>query len=133
MASKRVATDPFSIAKKAKRQVTIATAKKWRTQYDREHQSLTWLKYDVDDQDKTLVKVLRYSACTKFDTSIRGMKNYSSAWSIGSTNHRASNITDHAASEQHKVAMLRLRTEQAKAASVPVAERCPIAKSLLAL
>ena len=61
------------------------------------------------------------------------MKNYSSAWIIGTTNHRASNITDHAASEQHKVAMLRLCTEQAKAARVPIAERCLIAKSLLAL
>ena len=43
---------------------------------------------------------------TKFDSSIRGMKNYSSARITGSANHRASNITDHAASEQHKVAML---------------------------
>ena len=119
MASKRTATDPFSIAKKAKRQVTIATAKKWQTQYDREYQSLTCLNYDVDDQEKTLAKLLRCSACTKFDSSIRGMKNYSSAWIIGSTNHRTSSITDHAANEQHKVAtcMLRLRTEQAKAAN----------------
>ena len=101
MAGKRTATDLFSIAKKTKRQVTIATAKKWQTQYDREYQSLTWLKYDRGDQDKTLVKVLRCSACTKFDSSIHGMKNYSSAWIIGMTNHRVSNITDHAASEQH--------------------------------
>ena len=102
-------------------------------QYDYEHQSLTWLKYDVDDQDKTLVKVLRCSACMKFNSSIRGMENYPSVWIIGSTNHRASNITDHAAGEQHKVTMLRLRTEQVKAASVPIAECCPIAKSLLSL
>ena len=91
---------------------------------------LSWLKCDVDDQDKTLVKVLRCSACTMFDSSIRGMKNYPSARIIESTNNRASNITDHAASEQHKVAMRCLQTERA-----PVAERelRPIVKSLLVL
>ena len=59
-----IATDLFSIAKKAKHQVTIATARKWQTQYDCQHQSLTWFKYDVqvDDNDKTLAKVLRCSA-----------------------------------------------------------------------
>ena len=55
------------------------------------------------------------------------MKNYPSTWITGSTNNRASNVTDHAASEKHKIAMLRLRTERA-----PVAKHCPIAISLLA-
>ena len=106
--SKRTATSPFSIVlKEAKCQVTTATGKKWETQYDREYQSLTWLKYDGDDQDKTLVKVLPCSACTKFDSSISRTKNYSSVWIVGSTNHRASNITGPAAIEQHKVVMLR--------------------------
>ena len=45
----------------------------------------------------------------------------------------ASNITDHAASEQHKFVMLRLWTEQVKAACVPIAERSLISKILLAL
>ena len=49
MASKRTALDPFNVAKKAKCQVTIATGKKWRTQYNCEYRSLTWRKYDVDD------------------------------------------------------------------------------------
>ena len=80
--------------------------KKCETQYDCEYQSLTWLKYDVDDQDETLVEVLPCSDCTKFDSSICETKNYSSAWIIWSTNHRARNITDHAASKQHKVVML---------------------------
>ena len=90
--------------------------------------SLSWLKQDADNQDKALVKVLRCSACTKFDSSIRGMNNYPSAWITGSTNNRASNVTDHATSEQHKIAMFHLRTERA-----PVAKRCPITISLLAL
>ena len=61
------------------------------------------------------------------------MKNYSSARITGSTNHGASNITDHAASEQHNVGMLPPGAEQMKAAKVPIAEHCPIAESLLAL
>ena len=52
-----------SIAKKEKRQVTIATAKKGQVQYDLKCQSLTCLTckymYDVDDQDKALIKVLQ--------------------------------------------------------------------------
>ena len=44
-----------------------------------------------------------------------------------------SNITAHAASEQHSVSMLRSRAEQVKASRVPIAGCCPIAKSLLAL
>ena len=133
MANKRTATDPFRITKTAKHQVTTATARKWQMQYDHEFQSLTWLKYNVDDQDKMLVKVLQCSKCTKSDSCICGMKNYSSVWIIGSTNQRASNITDHVASEQHKVAMMHLRTAQAKAANMPITEHSPIAKSLLAM
>ena len=49
LAIKFTATDPFSITKKATHQVTIAMAKKWQMQYDREYQSLTWLKNDLDD------------------------------------------------------------------------------------
>ena len=83
---------------------------------------------NVGNQDKMLIKVLWCSAYTKVNSSIYGMKNYSSAWIIESTNHWASNITGHAASAQHKVAMLRLWTQQVKTASVPIAEHCPIIK-----
>ena len=77
--------------------------------------SLIWLKYDVDNQDKTLVKVCGVALARSFDSSIREIKNYPSAWISGLTNYRASNITDHAAtcSEQHKADMLRLGTGRA--------------------
>ena len=61
------------------------------------------------------------------------MRNYSSARITGLTNHRASNITDHAAGEQHNVAMLCPCVEQVNVARVSIAERCLIAKSLPAL
>ena len=62
-------------------------------QYNRQYKSLTWSKYTEDDQDKMLVKVVQHSACTKFDSCIRGMKNYSSAWITGSTKPRSNNMT----------------------------------------
>ena len=58
------------------------------------------------------------------------MKNYSSVWVNGSDNHRTSNVLDHATSEQHKNAMRRLRTAQAKARNEPVVQYAPIARSL---
>ena len=65
-ANKLTATDPFSFAKKAKYHVTSATAKKWLALYNRECQSLTWLKHDVDDQDKTLVKFYSVALALRF-------------------------------------------------------------------
>ena len=64
MASKHMAINLFSIAKQAKHQVTIGEAKKWQTHYNCEYHSLTWLKYDEDNQD------YKSSACTKFNISI---------------------------------------------------------------
>ena len=61
------------------------------------------------------------------------MKNFSSAWIHGSENQRSSNVIDHAISEQHKVAMGRLRTTQAKAKDLPVTSYAPIAKALMTL
>ena len=41
--------------KKAKRQVTISTFEKWQRNYNREHQTLTWLRCDKEKQDKSLM------------------------------------------------------------------------------
>ena len=49
----------------------------------------------------------------------------------GSTNHKTSNVLDHARSNLHKVAMIRLREEQAKLNNEPVTSYSTIARSLL--
>ena len=64
--------------------------------------------------------MMRTGIAAIFDNYIRYAKKntFFSVWITGSTNHRASNITDHAASELHKVLVIHLRTGRAKAANL---------------
>ena len=55
------------------------------------------------------------------------MKNYSSVWISGSTNHKTSCVVDHANSDQHKAAMNHMR----KASGMPITEYSPVARGLL--
>ena len=134
MATKRSASAAASAsqdpAKKAKRQVSVATFKKWQTNYEQEYQSLTWLRCDVDQRDRSLVGLLWCAVCRRFEERIRGVKNFSNVWVTGSSNHKSSNVLDHGRSEQHKVAMTRLRVEQSRA---PASTYAPIARSLLTM
>ena len=102
------------MAKRSKRQVSLQCFKKWQSFYDKEYQTLSWLKCDVDQDDKTSVHLLWCAVCRQFEDYIRSTKNFSEAWIYGSDNHRVSNITDHAKSTQHNTAMFRLRLEQKK-------------------
>ncbi len=63
------------------------------------------------------------------DYRIRGVKTFFSAWIVGSTSQKISNVLDYARSEQHKLAMTQLRAEQANATNVPVTLYAPIAQS----
>ena len=47
-----------SKTKRAKRQVSKETFYKWQQTYEREYQSLVWLRADMDDKDKSLVSML---------------------------------------------------------------------------
>ena len=60
-------------------------------------------------------------------------KNFSKAWIDGSTNHKTSNITDYACSEQHKSAMALFRKDQAKSKHEPITAYSPIARSVLSM
>ncbi len=82
---------------------------------------MTWLRCDVDKgkQKKSLVSTLWCGVCRKYEERIR------------SSNHKTSNIVDHATSDQHKAAMMRLRGDQAKGRNDHIASYSPIAWSLL--
>ena len=67
-----------------KRKVSINTFNKWQLRYEREHQTLSWLRCDVDKRDRTSVETLWCDACRQHESSITGMKNFSSAWITGS-------------------------------------------------
>jgi len=58
------------------------------------------------------------------------MKNFSRAWIEGSTNHKTSNIVDHANSDQHRAAKVRTRAEAAKATNQPITSSEPQAENL---
>ena len=61
------------------------------------------------------------------------MKNFSAAWISGSANHKLSNVSDHARSDQHKLSMSLMRADKARAMKKPVTAYAPIAKSLLVM
>ena len=134
MVTKRSASTAASTsqdsAKKAKRQVSVLTYKKWQTNYEQEYQMLSWLRCDVNERDKSLVGLLWCAVCRRFEERIRGVKNFSNVWITGSSNHKCSNVLDHARSDQHKAAMTRLRVEQSRA---PASTYAPIAWSLLTM
>ena len=84
----------------------------------------------MDSTNKSVVSTLWCAVCKKYESRITGLKNFSRAWIDGSTNHKTSNIVDHATSDQHKTAMVRLNEERARSAKLPVASYAPIARSL---
>ena len=120
-------SDASGPSKKSKRQVSLSTFKKWQAQLEREHQTMTWLRCDTDESNPTLVDTLWCHACRTNEAKIIGMKNYSSVWISGSTNHKTSCVTGHASSDQHKAAMNHTR----KASGMPMMEYSPIARGLL--
>ena len=99
MAQELPSSSCASKTKQSKRQVSKETFHKWQRTYEREHQSLTWLRAEMDDQEKSLVSTLWCAVCGQYETRICGLKNFSRARISGSSNHKTSNITDHANSE----------------------------------
>ena len=78
-----------------------------------------------------MISTLWCEVCRRYEGRLCGKKNFSKAWIDGSTNHRTSNITDHACSEQHKSAMALLCRDQARSKREPITTYSPIARSLL--
>ena len=72
------------------------TFKQWQSTYEKEYQSLLWLRCMTDEHNPRLVDALMCTICTRFEADICGLKNFSSAWICGLNKHRTSNIIDHA-------------------------------------
>ena len=89
-----------------KRRVTYDTFTKWKRDYDRELQTLTWLNcHSQFDSGKRVVTKLSCSICSKYQDKIKGRKNFSEKWINGAESLRTSNLKDHAHTDQHKHAM----------------------------
>ena len=111
----------------------VTTFNKWRMQFECDHNTLLWLRCDVSKDDKTVVEMLWCEACRKHEDRITGIKNLSKVWITGSNNQKTSNIVDHATSEQHCAAMVRVRANAARASKQPLTTYSPIARSLLVM
>ena len=117
-----------------KRRVTYDTFTKWKRDYDRELQTLTWLNcHSQFDSGKRVVTKLSCSICSKYQDKIKGRKNFSEKWINGAESLRTSNLKDHAHTDQHKHAMSLLKKEQAQIQGLSPASYAPIAKALEAL
>ena len=118
------------VTKQPKRQVSKDTFLKWQRNYEKEHQSMTWLRASMDQQDKSVVSTLWCVVCREYENRICGYRNFSRTWIDGSSNHKTSNIVDHAKSDPHKAAMGYFRRGQAKSRNEPITSYSPIASSL---
>ena len=81
MACKGTAIEqPASSSNKVRRQVAVATFKKWQSKFEHEHQLLSWLRCDVCEDNRGLVDKLWCELCRKHEHSIQSSKNLSRAW-----------------------------------------------------
>ena len=84
-----------SCSKRSKRQVTVATCEKWQREFDRDYQTLLWLRCDVNMANRSLIDTLWCDVCRIYQAKIRYKRNFSAVWVTGSTNHKSSNVVDH--------------------------------------
>lgn len=128
---KTTGTESLKKSKETKRQVSKETFCKWQRTYEKDYQSMVWLRAEIDSQDKSLVSTLYCAICREHASRICGVKSFSRAWIEGSSNHKTSNIADHAKSEPHKRAMTLHHKSLAIARNEPITSYCPIARSFV--
>ncbi len=107
--------------KRAKRQVKYST----RRELNKEHRCLEWLECDRDEH--------WCDVCRRYKEKLQGMRNYTGIWVSGSTNHKTSNIADHASSDQHLAVMQRLDMERKRAQGIPQVDYSPIIQCMTRL
>ena len=120
-----------TISKKPKRQVTVVTFNKWKTQLEHDHKTLSWLRCDVDCDSKTHVAALWCQACRTHKRSITGMKNVCRAWISGTTNQKIAMLLTMLPVNSIALLCHVMLAEAAKASSLPITSYSPIARSLL--
>ena len=124
-------SDEASTSEAKKRKVTYATYQKWKSELDRDCQTVSWL--DCESKvvaGKRIVSKLRCSMCAKLKAKIGSRRNFSDRWIVGANSVRTSNIRDHARADQHTHAMNLLKKEQAEASGSGSCSFAPIARAL---
>lgn len=122
-------SDSSNEKKKSIKYVGYKTFEKWQVQYNSEFKTLTCLCCETEGLT-CAVTLLWCNVCQMYERKICSQKNFLTMWIEGSTNHRTSNILDHAISLQHKMAMECLKFNQAKEKNQSLATIAPIIGSL---
>ena len=65
-----------SKSKQSKRQALKETFLRWQRTYEKEYQSMGWLRAEMDDQDKSLVSTLWCVVCRQYENKICGIKTF---------------------------------------------------------
>ena len=95
-----------TITEGKKRSMDYSTYVKWRHEFDKECQTISWLDCDVTGKEgKRIVDRLKCKMCLKYKSRIESRRNYSDKWLMGAESIRTNNITDHAHSDHHLYAM----------------------------
>ena len=75
----------LAVKKTPKRQVTKATFDKWHQDNDRDHQTLVWLRCELE-RDNVHVAVLFCDVCKHYKDSIVSLRNFQMTWITGTIN-----------------------------------------------
>ena len=97
-------------SKTSKRQVTKAAFEKWQQKYERiiKH-GPGFVAISIEISAMCRPSTAPYAGSTRTACSPWPSRVFLRAWIVGSTNHKVSNVIDHATSEVHKVAMTHMR------------------------
>ena len=112
--------------------VQFDTFKKWKRDFDKELNTVTWLKCEtVMASGKKMVRLLKCSVCSKYRIRIESSRNFSDRWIIGAESLRTSNnIRDHRKNNQHALAMSLLMKERASSCGQGPSSYTPIVQAL---
>ena len=114
-----------------RRKVKLETFNKWVRDFDRAHQTASWLDCETEmESGARFVTKLKCRICFEYNASLVGGRNYSDKWVHGADSVKTTNIRDHAKSDQHVRAMNLHKKATAKASGQSPTSYAPIAKAL---
>ena len=107
------------------------TYQKWKTELDRDCQTIAWLDCDMEvSGKKKIVMRLRSAVCSKFKASIATRRNFREKWLCGAEFLRTSNIRNHAKADQHTHEMTLLKREHTRKSGSNSISYAPIPRAL---
>ena len=66
--------------KKAKHQISMNTFETWQRQFNREHETHSWLRCTKDEHNRSFVEFLWCEVCRKYESRICSSKNFSKVY-----------------------------------------------------